>query len=331
MPVQQFFRVGPMKLMKCTGEELKSLRGAVSKAGSKVKGLVMNTSQEEDAGATVYVCAHAYEKLSAAMWAKQLGVPRIHAEVVQCTDGIEQGMRECREEYGLSQEDDEQYGACGDGKKKKRSQQEVMMEEDSGSSECGSPMADSPKKVCTTLQERAPPTTTVGTAGLPLLETLLEHHFEKWIGVVAPKLAWDKFNQLAVFWYFRQGGKREFVNSSHMSVVFQAMCAHPQSHSGWVDLVECKKEELFGNSAGAWKIDAGLLRHLLKQRLGAYEEHNFTPEKMWAKLEEWTAAYDKSNNEEGSKPTLIQAMCEHPQSNIEWRIHAVKQNRYYAQ
>ncbi len=54
----------------------------------------------------------------------------------------------------------------------------------------------------------------------------------------AKQLAWDKFNQLAVFWYFCQGGKREFVNSSHMSVVFQAMCVHPQSHSGWVDLVE---------------------------------------------------------------------------------------------
>ena len=335
MPVSQFRCAGPMKITNCTAGELKVLREAVFSPESKVKEVMINIHDKD----TAFVCARSSVQLSAAMWAKQLGVPRLQAAVVQCTDGVEQVMRACRAEWGMAKEDEEVYTsqscAAGDGSNKKRSKKQQQEEENesSGGEDTGSGgeemMVDSEeltptKKACTAATVVPPAAATTSGVVTSLLQTLLDHRFEKWIGVVAPKLAWDKFNQLAVFWYFRSGSM-EFASPNHMPIICQAMREHPQSHSGWSQLVTMKMAEANSSGDDLAPVDTALLKRLLKQRLSADEAIRLTPAQMWARVEEWAG---QTTAESNKKNTVIQAVCEHCQSDIERRIHAVKQNSF---
>lgn len=328
-----------MKLSKCTGEELTRLRCAVSQAGSKVRHLILNVEQEEDEGATVHICANGLEKLSAVMWAKQLGVSRLQQEVVQCTDGVEQAMAECRTKFGLNQGSEERYGCPSQrqghataqntsksisGTKRKESDSEASDgEEEAGNYEpTAKPIACDPRQ--TNMYVGREPQIPPKVETRPLLEVLVTHHFDTFQGNPPALLAWRKFNQLAAFWYVRTGG--EYGNEQHMKIVFQAMHDHPQSNSWWHGLVREKQAELATDTHHAG-VDHELLRFLLGKRVD--RQMLWKVEEVWGKFEAWAEEYDAGSKRD-TLHTRIQAMGTHVQSDIDWRKHAVMHNRYYA-
>ena len=325
-----------MKLSKCTNDELNTLRRAVSQAGSKVRHVILNVEQDEDEGATVYVCAHALEKLSAAMWAKQLGVGRLQQEMVQCTDGVEQAMTEYSSKHGLIQGSEERFGSPSQrqgqaaaavvaqaksksiSRKRKESDSEASDEDNEGG------------PVMMECDNSPPKTASFSTTSVPqverrgLLEAIMSHQFSAG-SEVPPILAWEKFNQQAAFWYVRTGG--EYGNEQHMPTVFQAMHEHPQSHGGWHALVGKKRAELATGTRCAG-VDQGLLRFLLGKRLD--DKMLWKVEEVWGKFEAWAKEHSGGGGQErDTLHTRIQVMGTHAQSDIDWRRHAVKKNRYY--
>lgn len=295
-----------MRLTECTPAEIGQLRGAINQAGSRL--IQVSLHVEEDAA---YLCARASSPLSVAQWAKEFGIARLQPLVVQCTDGMVEAMRKCRAEWGLALESEESYNSrprattgttTQQGPRESSGQKRGSDTEDEG---------EPTRMECEPVQART------------LHETLLSHQFGAYIGVVAPKLAWEKFNQQAAFWYVRNG--LDFYSEQHMPTVFQAMYDHTQSHVGWREFVKAKEVEL-GTSTRRAGVDPKLLRWLLEQRVEA--KGKCSSEQVWAKFEAWALEMYPQGGRD-TLHTLIQAMCTHPQSDIEWRRHAVKQNRYY--
>jgi hypothetical protein len=324
-----------MKLSKCTSEELTRLRSAVSQPGSKVRHIILNVEQDEDEGATVFVCANAIEKMSAAMWAKQLGVARLQQEVVQCTDGVDPAMAECSTRHKLNQGSEERYGspsqrqahataAVAQNKSKStitKKRKESDSEASDGEDNAGGPVRMTCDVLKPTPSSEAPRQPQVETRALS--EILVTHQFPAFIGRVAPVLAWERFNKLAAFWYVRTG--RDYGNEQHMPTVFQAMYDHPQRESGWQAFVSEKQAELETDTHYAG-VDQELLRFLLGKRVDS--KMLWKVEEVWGMFAAWAEEYD-AGSERDTLYTRIQAMGTHVQSDIDWRRHAVKKNRYY--
>ncbi len=117
MPVPQYRSIGPVTINNCTDEELASLRGAVSREGSRVRCLIMHVDCDQQCGETgagkprtVRLTANGLERLSTLMWSKQLGIPRIQQLITPCTKGEEQAMDECRAQLDLDFESQEHLG-----------------------------------------------------------------------------------------------------------------------------------------------------------------------------------------------------------------------------
>jgi hypothetical protein len=143
MPVQQFRCAGPIQLEDCSKEELKALREAVSRPGSQLRTVVLYVDKDDEKGTDIaHVFGNASEKLSACMWAKKLGVPRIQKLVVQCTDGIEQTARAHRAKWGIDLESEERYeinqaGSVHNIKKRKAVEMEANHKEEEDKGEGG--------------------------------------------------------------------------------------------------------------------------------------------------------------------------------------------------
>jgi hypothetical protein len=318
-----------MKLTQCTHDELAQLRGAVKQDGSKLIHVTLNV--EDD---TAYLCARASTQLSASAWAKQLGVPRLQHVVAQCTNGIEEAMRKCRAEWGLELESEEKYDAQAReatrsqpvekarvGQKRGSDNEEEEMEEAGTHEPTGKSITCDPRRSNTYVAREAQIPPQVETR--PLLEVLMTHHFDTFQGNPPPLLPWKKFNQLAAFWYVRTGV--EYGNEQHMKIVFQAMHDHPQSNGWWHGLVSEKQAELATGTRCAG-VDQELLRFLLGKRVD--RQMLCKVEEVWGKFEAWAEEYDAGSKRD-TLHTRIQAMGTHTQSDIDWRKHAVMNNRYY--
>ena len=297
------------------------MRGAIQQAGSKLIHVILN--MEED---TAYLCARASTQLSATAWSKQLGVARLQHVVIQCTDGMEEAMRKCRAEWGLELESEERYETQArvttkppmvllSSGTKRGSDNEDDNEPTARIIECD------PRKTHTNNINVNPTQTQVEHR--PLQEVLETYKFDTSQGNPTDILAWERFNQLAAFWYVRTGG--EYCNKQHMPTVFKAMQDHPQSHRWWHKLASEKQAEL-AVSMHCAGVDQGLLRFLLEKRV----EHKmlWKVDEVWDKFAAWAKEY--AGDQSDTLHTRIQAMGTHAQSDIDWRRHAVKKNRYYA-
>ena len=81
-------------LTNFSASDVKTIKESVSKQGSKVKYLIVSGATAE--GGSSCMCARASEKMSEAMWAKQLGVPKLREVGLTSSADMKQAVLECR-------------------------------------------------------------------------------------------------------------------------------------------------------------------------------------------------------------------------------------------
>ena len=94
MPVKQYKAIGPIMLTDFSASDVKTIKESVTNQGSKVKYIIVSEATGVDGSPCM--CARATEKMSEAMWAKQLGVPRLREIGLTSSADMKQAVLECR-------------------------------------------------------------------------------------------------------------------------------------------------------------------------------------------------------------------------------------------
>lgn len=233
----------------------------------------------DDAGAarqmTVRFTANGLQRLSALMWSKQLGVPRIQTQITPCTQGVEQAMDECRAQLDLDFESQEHFGCVS---KEHRAQQQAGShhKRKGAAAPVSAPVTSTQQQQVTTREEpaehalptfmeqlhslslhqqqqqrseeqaQAPLMVNPDDPPQPLLfatlyDYLMTKRHEPSMGPPSPEFAWQRLHGWAREWYMAH--KVPAGNDTHMATVCRVMRDHPESTAGWVRLVERKEAE----------------------------------------------------------------------------------------
>ena len=89
---KRFRSIAPVSIKHCSPKELESIRNAVNQTGSKIK-YVGIFSSESETESKIFLCAQAFEKLSAVMWCRELGVKSL--QLTPCLTGVSHAIQEC--------------------------------------------------------------------------------------------------------------------------------------------------------------------------------------------------------------------------------------------
>lgn len=95
MTIKQFRTIGPVMLESFTVGEVETIKKSISRPGSKIKYIIV-CEATASGGESACMCAKADDKMSVALWAKELGVAKLRDIGMTGSTDMKQAVLDCR-------------------------------------------------------------------------------------------------------------------------------------------------------------------------------------------------------------------------------------------